>query len=381
MAKKKRNVKVEVIESEEQFIVKEQSKTGVEDMLQQRKNFMKKNATPKDEEYKGPEVEWKHDGATKAAEAIKRKKQGITQDIPVSDAKIPQDDDPAFENLDVEIPEGWQRVNPPSGCLFYDFKSIGIRPLTPKELVLVTGACQAVDVVGLHDVLSNTITCNIRKLWWTDYIYLLFWHRLNSYVKVPYKIKWNSIYGNSRVDELRVSNFGTSTLKMTKEQWDEYKALGLHPPTVRDAELMSSFEFSTEQWRLWLRAQYLEGKSIKEKIEKLDNVSVDTLLAIKDFSRILDDSSVSEYINVCDIDLNNRFKESKKFLKDKVSYLTSVIDEGDGLSDYEKGILQNSLDEALKEYTRLNNLKAGEAEPLLETIKLSVNELTFLPRL
>lgn len=332
------------------------------------------------EKYNGPAVPFQHNADTKAinAQEIINNGGNYPADPPVK----PIDEDPPFASIE-DLPDGFRRVNPPSGCIFYDFDSIGIRVLTPEEAILVTGACQSNDIIGLHDVLNATITRNIRDLWWTDYLYVIFWHRLFSYAKLPYKITWTSIYGNERSDEINATHLTNTTLKITKEQWQEYKALGFAPTTVSTAEELLTYDFkdNNEKFRKWLRAQYLQGNTIDEKLSNLKKLDMESLIKLKEFTVAINDIGMQEFIRVCDVDLNKRWDESLLYLQKQWQVINIMTEENSGFDDSERANLLKTGERIKNELVRLSNSKPGEAEPLLETIKLSINELTFLPRL
>lgn len=385
--KNRRRIKIDTFDTKEKIlnpnehIAIKPTPTSAKEFIEAKVQADKQiNARPPKEgdEYTGPKVEFRHDGATKAAEAKAAIAQG--KYYPADKLELANEDELPPSSIE-DFPEGYRRINLPSGCIFYDFKTVGIRPLTVKEAILVTSCCQEPDILGLHDVLNATVTCDIRKLWWADYIYILFWHRLYSYTKVPYRMTWTSIYGNERSDELSTTSLSHSVLKITEEEWENYKSHGFSPPSVKSAEQVTYKKFGENDWKLFSRAQFLEGEKIEDKLANLDNLDMDSLILLKEFSNKLNDIGIQEFIQVCDVDLHSNWDNALKFLEEQINLINELLGDAVGFDSVEIQNLNTVKIRTQNELTRLQNSKPGEAEPLLETIKLSVNELTFLPRL
>lgn len=285
----------------------------------------------------------------------------------------------------------YERLDLPSRCLFYNWSTIEIRRLTFDDLMLLNRALQRSDTTLLIDALGNTITQDIRELTIPDFRYVMFWHRLNSYIKSPYRVNYTSKYGNKIEVEITKSTLEEKKLDLPLERLAEWKAKGMDVPRMRDVEVVETAVLDDDQRFAHDRAQWLSLNGLEERveelraskdevptitarIEKLASLSLETLEDIRDFRSEVGDYGVVEKVKVTD----NKFKPEVwiESLKSELSTLESTL-----ASLGNKDSLAASIDIIRAEITSMENRIAnGEIiKPDEEEVTLSFNAWSLFP--
>jgi hypothetical protein len=275
-----------------------------------------------------------------------------------------------------------ERIALPSGGIFYDFNSVQIRPFKVPELAALYKAKKRKDTVLLYDTLDKTINVDIRNLWTVDAKFIMYWHRMNSFIKTPYRATWESIYGNTNKTKITMSDIKVTPITMTKLQYAEWYAQGFKAPTIRDAEHLDTFRDKLSEDELWMyeRALYLQGKDLHEQKEKLESENgIDILYAIKDFIAALSENTIVETAKAKDVHFN--YLDALRHLGAEIEVIDSILSNEINLDENAVEIFTNKKIVNTKEIARLAALNPGEAEPLLETITLRLGILDFFPDL
>lgn len=159
-----------------------------------------------------------------------------------------------------DVPPGYQRITPPSRCVPYDCDDLVVRPLRLENLVAVAAAMKDRSDTALLDALAPCIVQDIRDLTEPDYKFFMYWLRINSFPRSPFKHQWISRYGNDNISVVNKENLHFDELKMTKAEYDKYRNMGIRFPTVRDAEAIRNANLGEDDAaRMFLleRAQYV----------------------------------------------------------------------------------------------------------------------------
>jgi hypothetical protein len=274
-----------------------------------------------------------------------------------------------------------ERLALPSNNILYDAQNVFIRPFKAPELAMLYKAKKRRDTVLLYDTLDKTLNVSIRKLWTVDARWVMYWHRMNSFIKTPYLATWQSIYGNSNKTKIALTDVSVTPLKMTKERYQEWYAKGYKVPDVQDSEHYSTFSGKLEEDQAWLyeRAMYLQGSGLHEQKAKLDSEEgVELLYEIKEFIAELSDSGIYETTQVKD--QHFVYDEALKTLAADLEMLNNALATEINLDPITEELFYKRRDAVQKELTRLIS-NPGEAEPMLETINLKLGILDFFPDL
>ena len=179
----------------------------------------------------------------------------------------------------------------PSRYMNYDFKEMHARTLKPREISTLFYSAQNEDMTVLIDVLRHTVDDNFDKLSVPDFYYVMYWQRLNSYKNNSIEFPWKSKYGSDEKYVLTWDNIKIDYLKVAPEVLQTYTDIGIREPTVAD---LMSIERNrntipdNDKW-LYSRAQYItEGTTIDEKLNFLDDMGVEFLEKIREFTDLLD---------------------------------------------------------------------------------------------
>lgn len=280
-----------------------------------------------------------------------------------------------------ELGEFTQRTILPSGGIFYDFNDIAIRPITTAELAKMHKAVETKDIVLFNDVLDATVNVDIRDLWLLDVRYIMIWHKINSFVRMPYNTTWTSIYGNKNRTRVDMTDIVVNPVKMSREKYAQYRAKGLTAPLLRDQEHYESFSDDLPQDDIFLyeRAMFLSGGNLHERKKTLEKTGLDILFDIKEFRDELNLAEVEIKAKVKDqhFDYKNaltRLNDDLSGINDILANETDIPESLETLMDERKTKIENEL-------LRLTNTNPGEAEPLLETIPLNISVFDFFPDL
>lgn len=289
-----------------------------------------------------------------------------------------------------EVPAGWLRLDLPSRFIPYDFDELLVRSFNVPDLINLATAQNEGSFSAILDVIDGCVSEDIRNLTYSDYRFIMYWIRLNSYQKSPYKLPWTSRYGNVNNLVIKSTDLEIIELAMTKEEYTEFKDKGIRFPTVRDAEMITEdLDYKT---RFTLeRAQYIyipEGGDISAvgRVEALSKCGIETLEDIRDFAGKID-HGVKESAEVVD----EQFEP-----KAAMEYLTTTAANIIALAEHaqEELILNNrSPLDVLALTTRAQNMqeeaeeieiKLENNEPVLprkEVVQLDISVLSFFPEI
>lgn len=279
------------------------------------------------------------------------------------------------------IPPGYERISLPSGFVTYPFRTLGIRPFTVMEMIDASNACAMKDRMALHDVVAQTITEDLRSLWWNDYLYILAYHRMNSYIDNPFEVHHESIYGNKVTHTVKTTLLNRN-LHLTGEDVLLMQQMGIRLPTVMDAELVENHTFdSPMEAARWNVVQFLPGKSMKEKMENLSSLTPQGLSLISRINRAIVESGPFEWVQVRDpnIDLDTPQKDLNRYRRNLRQLIRSVEENIHEIDNLDVLTRHRFLDRLSIAKEALRRLTAGDAEPVLETIYLPIEEMNFLP--
>lgn len=210
-----------------------------------------------------------------------------------------------------------ERWDPPSRCLFYSWSEVFVRRLVLDDLILLNRALSRNDTTLLLDALGATTTQDIRELTIPDFRHLMFWHRLNSYIKSPYTVNWISQYGNKNETLIKSSSLIEKELEMSEEDVMAWRDRGFTVPTCRDLEIFETAKMDEDTTFLFNRAQWLSLDGLEDEIERLRirkdptptltarinrlrNGDIGILEDVRDFRESLGDYGVTEVIKVTD---------------------------------------------------------------------------------
>lgn len=235
-----------------------------------------------------------------------------TEPSPVSDsAKTIPDED---------IPVGYMRLDLPSKEYPYG-KSVFARVISWTEYGHIAAAFRAQNLTALLDALDATINVPIRSLVVSDYKYLLFWHKINSFLRAPVNVSWSSVYGGRHTVQLPRVMLEDKKISITREQWKEWKEKGFTLPRVREVEFFDFISNSPDipdadleilDHAQWLDpdhpniAPFIEAlpedhpyRSLQARADYLKSQSdLSILYDIEEFKSIASDYGISEYVKV-----------------------------------------------------------------------------------
>lgn len=194
-------------------------------------------------------------------------------------------------------------VELPSNGVFYKNrqKSIKCTNLNIGQVRQLESADKIKDRSNREREIANIIgrsigDFNVFDLTYPDFVFLLYWMRLNSFKNTPYTINWSyAPEGQEEVKQcislIKTSNFDIKSCEVMASPEYKWK-------TVRDYIDILALPEETDQ-KYGEYAAILEGKDLQEKIKKLDNLDYDELIRVKkhinDFNH-----GVSEYVKVRD---------------------------------------------------------------------------------
>lgn len=185
----------------------------------------------------------------------------------------------------------WQRLDFPSRNVFYlDLKEdIYVRPLSVATVNNIYKSIERQSPALYFDALNEHISIDIRDLTYPDFVYFCYWLRIESFPKTPYTFNWVSRYGNTNTVVMQTLPFKVHELQMTREEYLEYRALGIVMPSLREAEVLSNMNEEDEgdrenRWAVNY-AQYVD-KGDHPLDQNLMRYKLDRLLSNPDASFI-----------------------------------------------------------------------------------------------
>lgn len=281
--------------------------------------------------------------------------------------------------------EQYRRVELPSRGVFYP-SAIFCRPLSPREVMHLASIRRSEDQSMLFDVLNNCVqNFDLRDLTLADFNFFFYWLRLNTFPSKPIKIRYISKYGNENQVEIAATNLSVTTLDITAEDYAKWCEKGFVAPSLRDGEEFNrEIAKYSEQEKATLTyafsyAQFLQGDTIAEKLEKYYQLSTETMFEIIEFSEIFK-YGVEEQVDVFDAKFNTQdaIAKLKADLADFEELDTTEIVNPVALQRLRavQQEIRDDLDRIMRESETSNT---GEAAPSSETITFQLNVEDFFP--
>lgn len=300
--------------------------------------------------------------------------------------------------MENNLGEEWVRQDLPSHSVPYNHEEIFLKPFTITVLSRVHAAMKGGNFTQLVDALNQCINIDIRRLTPEDWNAVLYWLRLNSYVRTPYTVPWVSKYGNENEHRIVDSNLEFVELQMTLDEYNEWQNKGLCFPTVRDMELMQDSDIPEEdRWRIQY-SQYVRLTAIKKedgtidysdylnrKLDVLEKGGTAMLEDIRDFMALISHGIV-ETIEVTDVKFDplkavEYLRRSVLETRDMIAAILRTSEDKEieiGLIGMSKRADDLEAEADLIEQT----MKEGKSySPGKETIELSINAMHFFPTL
>jgi hypothetical protein len=164
----------------------------------------------------------------------------------------------------------------------------------------------------LADVFDATIDQNIRLLCGPDFQYVLYWHRLNSFSKTPFRMYYTTKYGNRNEYTINKSNLKVEPLKLDEEEFQNLVSQNpFQIPTVSDAEILLTGKLTEDQYWAFERAQYLApdtslplSKQSQDRIARLEAGGIEMLENIREFREKVGNFGVVEKVWITDYKFN-----------------------------------------------------------------------------
>ena len=287
------------------------------------------------------------------------------------------------ENVGYERTANDLRCVPPSNCLFYDYNDFFIRPFIMQDFFKIyQGNTQKRDDI-IVDTVDGTVSIDVWDLTAKDFRYLMYWQRLNSYTRNPYDLNWTSFYGNRNKITISKSTLKIKELQATREEYQQWLARGFKMPTMRDLneyDLLEKDLDALDKFK-WIRAKYLKGASVREKLDRADQISPDEFfIDVAEFVKLFEDYGVTEYAEATDAKFEG--KAALATLDEYLRQNKTVVEIGN-VNDAELPVLLDRIikieDEIKRINTKISNL--GEATPMRETVTFSINVTDFFPLL
>lgn len=198
-------------------------------------------------------------------------------------------------------------VELPSNGIFYKDKKreVKITPFTIGQVRRLEASSKINNLSNREKEIANIvgdsiIDFNVFDLTEPDFIFILYWIRLNSFQNNPYSIQW--AYKTEDDQERKcISTVKTSSFEVL--ECDKMLNPQFGWKTVRDK--IELLELETEADRKYAEyAAILEGKSLTEKLDKLDRLSIEKLFDLKTHL-VKFKHGVSEYVKVRDEEVEN----------------------------------------------------------------------------
>jgi hypothetical protein len=167
---------------------------------------------------------------------------------------------------------------------------------------------KAPDIKKLVEVLDSRTNLDATKLTIQDFKFLLYWHRINSYANFPNKIIWHcphcetKNYHNLTADKLIIKDLdpiydhglvidlpdaGPTALRIKLVE-DELKARKWFRENKKE------FDEETLEKLMYAGMLELEGGTLSERLEKIENMSSDDFCQLIDFQNEFD-YGIQEY--------------------------------------------------------------------------------------
>lgn len=283
------------------------------------------------------------------------------------------------------IDQRYKRQALPSRGLPYTFRDVMIRPLEVPDLIALYDAVSSRSTSAFYDVFDAALDVDVRELTDRDFRWLMYWWRLNSYSKSPWRQPWTSRYGNHQVLILTDTELVVRELQATEEQLRYYTDMGIDFPRLRDAEFLED-QTGWDKVDTYIanRAQYIYTEEVGERwwpsrIEKLMEGGVALMESIRDFENLISDYGVREVATVRD---ENFVPEAASAYLRQQAELIAEVTLRQGSPSPEYLIAQNEvIDDYVDEADAIDAaLVSGQKpEPREESIVLSISTMDFFP--
>lgn len=146
-----------------------------------------------------------------------------------------------IEAIGSSPPDGYQRLDNICGAIPYAHGDFFIRPITFKDLRLITRALQGQSSIALNDALSATVKVpcgSYRNLTVADHYSIMYWHLIEAYKPVALDIKWTSeLYGVTTNAQIKHTTITSNPLAITPADYKQFSAKGFTIPRMYDLEL------------------------------------------------------------------------------------------------------------------------------------------------
>jgi len=175
-------------------------------------------------------------------------------------------------------------VEVPSNGVFYpnNQKEVKISPLVIAQVRQLESSHAIQDPSNREREIANIVgrsihDFNVFDLTYEDYKFLLYWLRLNSFQRTPYTIQWAYV-PDGETEEKQV----ISTIKITDfdvAECDPMWSFEYGYQTVRDRVEILALPEPEQKYAEY--AAVLQGKDIREKLQRLDLMPADYIAIIK----------------------------------------------------------------------------------------------------
>ena len=165
----------------------------------------------------------------------------------------------------------------PSHYRFYEFKELFIRPFTTNEAKLIYMAKKSNNLIYVINAVNACISEDVSKLVVQDFEFCLYWLRLNSYPKKPFKVEWTCFKeivvqehtleeGQELGQEVECKQKNLSTLAMTNMTINDFPDNIVIPANLM-VPIMAPFE---EAYDINKELSRLETVYSKEELDEDD---------------------------------------------------------------------------------------------------------------
>lgn len=194
---------------------------------------------------------------------------------------------------------------PSNGVFYKDKKEVKVVPFTIGQVRRLEAASKISNESNKEKEIANIVgdslvDFNVFDLTEPDFVFLLYWIRLNSFQNNPYTIQWTYKTENGE-DKKCISMVKTSNFEIL--ECDRMLSPQFGYKTIRDR--IEILELQTEEEKKYAEyAAILEGKSIQEKLARLDSLPIEKLFDLKTHL-VKFKHGVSEYVKVRDEEVEN----------------------------------------------------------------------------
>lgn len=314
-------------------------------------------------------------------EALAEQEEPIEEEAPAEDkTDVLHYTQDTPEETDYSQDPRYMRIdNLPSKFVFYDFSQVFGRAMDVDDWVNLTRAVNRKNITEFIDAFAPTLSVDIRDLALNDFIWFMYWQRLNSFPQNPLQISWMSRYGNRNQTQVSNTNLFNVDIEINRQEYLEIMAQGYRVPTVRDYEVIMSGYLTPDQTLKYNIAKYLNiDLSYENAKEETENFVADFLAAV----------GKTPLPTIAGLDeIKTKFEFG---IRNEVELLDQHYNTAEWKASLEKGVkvlLQmEERDEQLFEFmqTRLADLKAREEageelQPSPETVEITFTPWNFFP--